>query len=120
MSSKRSSWPGWVYRQGQDVPYQSSLSNERTFLAWVHTSLALLATGVGLDVVDLEIPDGAKTAISVALVVMALTTAVFSWVRWAITQRAMRVNQTIPSPRYGVLVVVVVAMVAAVLIVSWL
>ncbi|WP_104107765.1 DUF202 domain-containing protein [Nocardioides sp. 616] len=120
MPSKRSPWPGWVYRSGQDAPYQSSLSNERTFLAWIHTSLALLATGVGLDVVDLSIPDAAKTAISVALVLLALATAVFSWVRWATTERAMRLNQTLPSPGYGVLLVVVVSGIAAVLIVSWL
>lgn len=51
--------PRWVYGQGDDPDYSYSLANERTFLTWVRTALALLASGVALDVVDLSISSGA-------------------------------------------------------------
>ena len=40
--------PSWR-RDGQEPDYRFSLANERTFLAWIRTALALLAGGVLLD-----------------------------------------------------------------------
>ncbi|MGL5738334.1 MAG: YidH family protein, partial [Plesiomonas shigelloides] len=34
---------------GKDPDYRFSLANERTFLAWIRTALAFLATAVGID-----------------------------------------------------------------------
>jgi putative membrane protein len=36
-------------QQGQEPDYRFSLANERTFLAWIRTALAILASGVALD-----------------------------------------------------------------------
>src|SRR3954470_20484811 len=47
-------WPRWVYGVGTRPDHRFSLANERTFLAWVRTSLAMLAGGVALDAVDLN------------------------------------------------------------------
>ena len=41
--------PGWVYGRGHEPDVRFSLANERTFLAWIRTALALLAAGVALD-----------------------------------------------------------------------
>ena len=49
MSSTRSRWPGWVYGVGDEPDPRFSLANERTFLAWVRTSLGLVAGAVVLD-----------------------------------------------------------------------
>ncbi|WP_208430862.1 MULTISPECIES: DUF202 domain-containing protein [Aeromicrobium] len=38
------------------------MANERTFLAWVRTAVAVLAAGVALDVVDLSSPHARSTA----------------------------------------------------------
>ena len=40
--------PRWR-QEGQEPDYRFSLANERTFLAWIRTALALLAGGVLLD-----------------------------------------------------------------------
>jgi putative membrane protein len=38
-----------ISRLGEAPDYRFSLANERTFLAWIRTSLGFLAGGVGLD-----------------------------------------------------------------------
>ena len=90
-------WPSWVYAVGERPDPRFSLANERTFLAWVRTSLALLAGGVALDAVDIDGPQGLQTAVSVALVGLGLLGAATAWLRWAATERAMRARRPLPS-----------------------
>jgi putative membrane protein len=90
-------WPGWVYAVGTRPDHRFSLANERTFLAWVRTSLALLAGGVALDAVALDGPRGLQTVLAVTLVVLGLLGAGASWLRWAATERAMRLHAPLPG-----------------------
>jgi len=92
-----SRWPAWVYREGQEPDYRFSFANERTFLAWIRTALALLAAGVALDVVDLSIPAWAQHALALVLVGLALVAAAAAWLRWALAERAMRCRRPLPS-----------------------
>ena len=46
--SGRSRGPGWR-RLGEEPDYRFTLANERTFLAWIRTALAVLAAGVLLE-----------------------------------------------------------------------
>ena len=46
-------FPRRVYGAGQEPDVRFSLANERTFLAWVRTSLALVAGGVALEALGL-------------------------------------------------------------------
>ncbi|GAA1937362.1 YidH family protein [Nocardioides hwasunensis] len=94
---QRVGWPSWVYREGTDPDQRFSLANERTFLAWVRTSMALLAGGVALDAVDLDGPRGLQTALAVTLVLLGLLGAAASWVRWAAAERAMRLGRPLPG-----------------------
>ena len=93
----REGWPSWVYRGGTPPDQRFSLANERTFLAWVRTSLALLAGGVALDAVDLDGPRGLQTTLAVVLVVLGLLGAAASWLRWAGAERAMRHGRPLPG-----------------------
>ncbi|WP_041583188.1 YidH family protein [Xylanimonas cellulosilytica] len=43
---ERDRFPASVYGQGSEPDARFSLANERTFLAWIRTSLALMAGGV--------------------------------------------------------------------------
>lgn len=96
MAAKR--WPGWVYESGEEPDYRFSFANERTFLAWIRTSLALLAAGVALDAIPLSIPRGARLALATLLVGLGLVCATTAWVRWARAERSMRRREPLPPP----------------------
>ena len=50
-----SRFPRWVYGVGTEPDARFSLANERTFLAWVRTSLAFSAAGVALEALSLPL-----------------------------------------------------------------
>ena len=110
-------WPGWVYGAGATPDPRFSLANERTFLAWIRTSLALMAGGVALDAVDLGGPDGLRSVLAAALVVLGLLGAAVSWFRWAGAERAMRLRQPLPATTTLVWLSLALVVVAALLVV---
>jgi len=122
MSSRRNRWPGWVYDVGEDPDYRFSFANERTFLAWIRTSLALLAGGVALDAITLSIPDSVRRTLACVLIVLGIVCAAASWWRWAAAERAMRQETSLPSSRLsgllaGVLIVCALVVLVVVLVV---
>lgn len=115
--AERSPWPAWVYAVGTRPDHRFSLANERTFLAWIRTSLALLAGGVALDAVELDGPRGLQSALAVVLVVLGLLGAAVSWLRWAATERAMRLRRALPGTGALAGLAVVLMVIAAGLVV---
>ena len=111
-------WPGWVYDAGDDPDARFSMANERTFLAWVRTSMALLAGGVALDVVPLDLSTGVQRGLSVLVLALGLLCAVLSWVRWARTERAMRQSRPLPAPGLGAVLAAGLLVAGAVLLVA--
>jgi putative membrane protein len=109
-------WPEWVYGSGSEPDVRFSFANERTFLAWIRTALALLAAGVALDVVDLSLPAAAQRALAVLLVGVGVVTAAASWLRWARAERAMRRGEPLPASGSSAFLAVVVLLAGAVLI----
>ena len=98
--------------------YRFTLANERTFLAWVRTSLALAAGGLGAVAL---IPDffGART-LGVLLLALAFATALTSYRRWALAETAMRLGEPLPRSRLPLFMAAgtaILAVVAAVLFV---
>ncbi|MBB5958074.1 putative membrane protein [Saccharothrix tamanrassetensis] len=110
-------WPRSVYGSGEEPDYRFSFANERTFLAWIRTALALLACGVAVDAVDLGLPGALETALAVLLIGLGLVCAVLSWVRWARSERAMRHAEPLPSFGIGFVLVVGVVLAAVVVLV---
>ena len=113
-------WPRWVYGSGEEPDYRFSFANERTFLAWIRTALALLAGGVALDAIQLSISTALQVALSVLLVVLALLCALVSWLRWARAERAMRQRRPLPSSNLSGLLTLVLVVIAAALLAAWL
>jgi putative membrane protein len=108
--------PRWVYDEGDEPDPRFTLANERTFLAWVRTALAMLAGGVALHALSIDGPHALRTALAVGLIVLGGLVGVGSFVRWARVERAMRLHQPLPSfglglAMTGTLVVITVLLV---------
>jgi putative membrane protein len=82
---------------GQEPDYRFTLANERTFLAWIRTGLALLAAGVAVVqlVPDLT-PVPLRLALGLALIVLALVLVSTSYRRWKRVDTAIRQGRPLP------------------------
>lgn len=97
MTSPERRWPGWVYDEGEEPDPRFSFANERTFLAWVRTALALLAGGVALQALPLTGSPGLRRVGGTVLAVLGVLAVVAGWVRWATAERAMRRQRPLPG-----------------------
>jgi putative membrane protein len=80
-----------LYEEGEDPDYRWSLANERTFLAWIRTSLALLAGGIAvIQLVPAFGSPGARQGLGIALIVLGTVLAGVAHRRWWRAERAMR------------------------------
>ncbi|MCE1177540.1 MAG: DUF202 domain-containing protein [Micrococcales bacterium] len=109
-------WPHSVYGTGEEPDPRFSLANERTFLAWIRTTLALLAGAAALDALDLPLPGTLQTVLAGLLALAGLLSAGQAWLGWTRTERAMRRSDPLPSPGLALPLVLVVAAVALALI----
>lgn len=103
---------------GTEPDPRFTLANERTFLAWIRTSLALLAGGVAVEafMASLLGPELRKT-IAVLLLVLALVIGGGSFFRWLNVERAMRSNTPLPLPLIAPVLAIGGALVAAIMVV---
>ena len=92
-------FPRVVYAEGQEPDPRFSLANERTFLAWIRTSLALSAAGVALEALEVPVHEGVRLVCAVLLIGLGLLAPVQAWLGWASTERALRRSRPLPSPR---------------------
>lgn len=112
-------FPSDPRRVGTDPDYRFSMANERTFLAWIRTSLALAAGGLAaIELLD-ELP--LEQYVGVALLLLSFITAAASYRRWALNERAMRLEETLPHSRLPLIMTVAVAVGAliGVVVVVW-
>jgi putative membrane protein len=117
MSAVTTRQPRWVYDEGEEPDPRFSLANERTFLAWVRTALAMFAGGVALHALEVPSTDWVRTVLVVALIGLGGLICVFALVRWARVERAMRLRQPLPSFGLGVVMTVALGLVALLLVV---
>ncbi|MFB7893637.1 YidH family protein [Microbacterium sp. NPDC056044] len=111
MSDRRTRRPSSVYRHGTEPDPRFSLANERTYLAWIRTSLAFLAGGVALEALGLSLHPGFRLAASVLLIVAGILTPLQAWIGWARTERALRLDRPLPSALLSVPIAAVVMIV---------
>ena len=104
-------FPRSVYGRGDEPDPRFSLANERTFLAWIRTSLALLAAGVALEAFTLPVLPGLRLAASLVLIAGGIASPVQAWIGWMRTERAVRLATPLPAPRLAgpIALVVIVA-----------
>ena len=91
-------WPRQVYAVGTEPDPRFTFANERTFLAWIRTALALDAAG--LAVIQLLPPFGVpyvRERIGIACVALAAAVAGSSYRRWERNERALRTDAPLPQ-----------------------
>lgn len=111
--------PRWVYDSGREPDPRFSLANERTFLAWVRTALAMLAGGIALQALDVPATDWARDLLAVLLFVLGGGVTLLALVRWARVERAMRTGEPLPSFQLGFVLTGAVVVGAALLAVAF-
>ncbi|MFC0338240.1 putative membrane protein [Kushneria avicenniae] len=114
-SRRRAFRPRWQ-RLGQHPDYRFSLANERTFLAWIRTSLAFMAGAVGLYqfAPDVATP-WAREAMAVLLSLAGAVLALAAYRRWSGNEQAMRSDAALPYTRLLLILALFVMAVALVL-----
>ena len=103
---------------GTEPDPRFTLANERTFLAWIRTALAMVAGGIAVEAFtsELFVPEIRKT-VAVLLLLLGLVTAGGSFFRWLNVERAMRRQTPLPVPLIAPILAAGGAVVAAVLII---
>jgi putative membrane protein len=92
-----SRFPKQVFGEGQEPDPRFSLANERTFLAWTRTALALVAGAVAVHTPAVDLDGWVKTVASLALLVAAAVAIGASVRRWRATELAMRTGRPLPG-----------------------
>lgn len=96
--------------EGEEPDARFSYANERTFLAWNRTALALI--GVGLAVANLLPPfklAGGRRLLALPLIALGGIVSIVSLREWGANERAMRKRSPLPASRLTVLVAIVIA-----------
>ncbi|HXV94204.1 MAG TPA: DUF202 domain-containing protein [Pseudonocardia sp.] len=85
---------------GPDPDYRFTLANERTFLAWIRTALALVAGGIAVVqlVPEFAFP-GARYVLGVVLAGGGGVLALLAVRRWRRVQVAMQRDEDLPATR---------------------
>jgi putative membrane protein len=104
---------------GRTPDYRFSLANERTFLAWIRTGLALIAGGLACAQFLPPLPvEHLREVISIALLLLGGIVALRAVDHWARTERAMRLGTELPGSKFPAILALVVAAGALLLIVA--
>ena len=100
---------------GTDPDPRFTLANERTFLAWNRTALALMGGGLAVAQFLKVGIGGGRLILALPLIALGAATSLSSYLRWEHNERALRLNQPLPTsplPRilaYGVAILAVAA-----------
>ncbi|XRQ12291.1 YidH family protein, partial [Actinomadura welshii] len=91
-------WTGRLLAEGSDPDPRFSLANERTFLAWIRTALALIAAGIGTALADDLVEAPLRHVLAVGFAATGALVAALAFRRWLRTERALRRAETLPPP----------------------
>ena len=108
-------------RPGDEPDPRFTFANERTFLAWNRTALALIAGGLAVAQFFDAGSRGARLIIAAPLVVLGAVIALTSHGRWQANQHALRLGEPLPEsglPRVLAAGVAVVGLITAVIVVA--
>ena len=97
MSSTR--FPRRVFDAGTEPDPRFTLANERTFLAWTRTALALISAGVALEALALPLQPTLRLTASVILLTLGIVVPPLAWLTWGAVELALRQGAPLPSSK---------------------
>ncbi|KPC78761.1 MULTISPECIES: YidH family protein [Streptomyces] len=109
--------PERIREEGDTPDYRFSLANERTFLAWIRTALALIGGGFAVDQFLPGLAWGIRAGLALGLLAAGVLCALRAVNHWVRCERAMRRGEDLPVSRFPALLGLVVAVVAVVMVV---
>ncbi|MFF0613668.1 YidH family protein [Nocardia tengchongensis] len=81
------------------LDYRFTLANERTFLAWIRTSLGLLAAGVAVHTLVQPFHHaGVRRALSLSCIALAVALAAGAYTHWRDVQVTMERGERLRNP----------------------
>lgn len=89
--------PGDPRLVGKEPDYRFTLANERTFLAWIRTALALAAGGLAMISILSDL--AGSEVLGILLLALSFVTAATAYRRWAENEAAMRLGKALPESR---------------------
>ncbi|TDC77532.1 DUF202 domain-containing protein [Micromonospora sp. KC606] len=109
--------PSEIKSVGSTPDYRFSLANERTFLAWLRTGLALIAGGLAAAQFLPPLPlRHLREVIAVVLLLLGGTVAIRAVDRWARIERAIRLGEELPVSRFPAVLALLVGLGALLLV----
>jgi putative membrane protein len=116
--SGRSKFTAKLLRGGTEPDPRFTLANERTFLAWIRTSLALLAGGIAVEAFTSDLlGPGIRKTTAILLLVLAMVIGAGAFFRWLNVERAMRQKAPLPLPVIAPILAIGGALVGAIFVV---
>ncbi|MBT2514184.1 YidH family protein [Arthrobacter sp. ISL-30] len=116
-SSGRSRIAETLLPGGSEPDPRFTLANERTFLAWIRTSLAFLAGGIAVEAFTGDLfQEPVRKALSVALLLLGMFISGGSALRWLRVERSLRHGLPLPLPLIAPILGIGGAVVAAVIV----
>jgi putative membrane protein len=113
----RRSLPLWfaprrIREEGETPDYRFSLANERTFLAWIRTALALVGGGFAVDQFLPHLDGRVRAALAIALLAVGALASLRAVNHWVRCERAMRRGEDLPVTRFPTVLSLVVGLLA--------
>jgi putative membrane protein len=111
-----------VHEIGDEPDVRFSYANERTFLAWNRTALAMVTAGLAVTQLlpPFDIPGG-RRMIGLPLIALGTVVSIASLLQWRRNEVAMRLGEPLPPsilPKLVAVVVGISALIALVLAIA--
>jgi putative membrane protein len=108
--------PARIRDEGDTPDYRFSLANERTFLAWLRTAMALVGGGLAVAQFLPDLHDTLRVVLAVLLLAVGAMCALRAVNHWVRSERAMRRGEDLPVSRFPTVLALAIGAMAGVMV----
>jgi inner membrane protein YidH len=100
--------------EGTEPDARFTMANERTFLAWSRTALALVVGGLAVAQLLPPFPGvpWGRSAIATPLILLGAVMSVLSYIEWRANQHALRHAEPLPRSRLPMILAITITVIA--------